>query len=135
MGSKLSVTITNYHNRGGDLELMVKDAAISERVVKGVRIIRLKVTRKPDQHSSRLGMFAFLRNTQRGYQSLGFSQITLTFDRFSNDGDFIDSTMVDFFSVAVESVNAKGNDEELTFIAASKSGEFTISNVVATPSP
>lgn len=112
---------------------MVKDAVISEKVVKGAKIIRLKVTRKPDQHSSRLGMFAFLRNTQRGYQNLGFTQITLTFDRFNDDGDFVAGTMIDFFSVAVESLNAKGSDEELTFIAASKSGEFTISNVIVTP--
>lgn len=135
MSSKLTVTITNYHNRGGDLEFEIKGAVTSEKVVRGVRIIRLKVTRKPDQHSSRLGMFAFLRNTQPGYQSLGFSQITLTFDRFTDDGDYVSSTMTDFFNVAIENVNAIGTDEELTFIAGSKLGEFTISNIVATPSP
>ena len=129
MSNKLILTIKNYHNSGGDLEFEVKDAVTSEKIINSVRVIRLKVTRKPDKHSSRLGMFAFLRNTQRGYQSLGFSQVTLTFDRCGEDGKFISTTMVDFFNVAVESVKPKGSDEEVTFIAGSKSGEFTISKV------
>lgn len=133
MSSKITVTIQNYHNRGGDLEFEVKGAVISERIINSVRIIRLKVTRKPDQHSSRLGMFAFIRNTRAGYKSLGFAQITLTFDRCSDDGKFISKTLTDFFNVAVESVSPKDTDEELTFIAASKSGDFTIYNVVVIP--
>jgi hypothetical protein len=134
MSSKLTLTIKDYHNGGGDLELKITSSGTSERVFNGTRIIKLTVTRKPDQHSSRLGMFAYLRNNQPVYQSLGFPQATVTFDKYSDDdGTFISKTLIDYFDVFVDKVAAKGNEEEITFRVRSKSGEFTISNVVAIP--
>jgi len=127
--SKHTITIKDYFNAGGDLKLEVKDSVISEKPVGSVRVIKLKVTRKPDKHSTRLGMFAYLRNTQSGYQSLGFSQVTLTFDSYSAEGKFLSRTLVDFFDVAVESSVKKGDEEEITFIAARKSDEVAISKV------
>jgi|GEM_PF-3125059 len=129
MSSKLSLTIKDYHNGGGDLDMKITSAITSEKIVGKVRIIKLTITRKPDQNSSRLGMFAFLRRTQKGYQSLGFSQVTLTFDRYSADGKFLSSAMIDFFDVFVDSVMGKSDEEEIVFLARRKSGEFTISNV------
>ena len=129
MSAKTTITIKDYFNAGGDLKLEVKDSIISEKPVGTVRVIKLKVTRKPDKYSSRLGMFAYVRNTQPGYQSLGFPQVTLTFDRYSADGKFISRTQIDFFDVAVESSVRKGDDEEITFIAGRKSDDLAISKV------
>ena len=133
MGSKQTVIIKNYHNAGGDLTLEVNMSGISEKVVDGVKVIRLKITRKPDKHSTRLGMFAFLRNTQPGYESLGFSEVTLIFDQTSANGKFLSRTFIVFKDVAVEKSERKGDDEEITFLAGKKSEEFAISNVPGAP--
>jgi hypothetical protein len=133
MGSKQTVIIKNYHNGGGDLKLEVGMSGISEKIVGGVKVIRLKITRQPDKHSTRLGMFAFLRNTQPGYQNIGFSEITLTFDQTSANGKFLSRTFIVFTDVAVEKAERKGDEEEITFLAGKKSEEFAISNVPGTP--
>ncbi len=131
MSGKLTLTIKDYYNGGGDLELKITSARTSERVFNGTKYIKLIVTRKPDQHSSRLGMFAYIRNTQSGYQSLGFSQVTVTFENFSDDnGAFVSSTTTDYFDVYVEKVTPKSDQEEITFLVRTKSGDFTISNVI-----
>ncbi len=134
MGSNLTLTIKNYHNGGGDLQLKITSSATSEKVLSGQKIIKLIVTRKPDQYSSRLGMFAFLRNNQPGYQSLGFPQATIAMERFSDsDGKFISTTLIDYFDVYVDKVASKGAEEEITFRVRSKSLEFTISKVELIP--
>ena len=133
MGFKQTVIIKNYHNGGGDLTLEVGMSGISEKMIGGAKQVRLKITRKPDKHSTRLGMFAFLRNTQPGYQSLGFSEVTLIFDQTSSDGKFLSRTFVVFTDVAVEKAERKGDEEEITFLAGKKSEEFAISNVPGTP--
>lgn len=133
MGSKQTVIIKNYHNGGGDLTLEVSMSGISEKMVGGMKIIRLKIARKPDKHSTRLGMFAFLRNTQPGYQNIGFSEVTLTFDRFSEAGKFLSRTFIVFMDVAVEKSERNGDEEEITFLAGKKTEEFAISNVPGTP--
>ncbi|MEP6922908.1 MAG: hypothetical protein ABI954_00465 [Pyrinomonadaceae bacterium] len=125
MSSKHTLTIKDYHNRGGDLTVEINVSITSEKIVNSVKIIKLKVTRKPDQYSSRLGMFAFVRNTRPGYQSLGFSQVTTTFDTYSADGKFLSRTVSVFSDVAVESLMPKGDEEEITFIAR-KSFEWRI---------
>ena len=130
MGSKYTLTIKDYFNGGGDLELIIIGSVISERVLNGHSIIKLIITRKPDRHSSRLGMFAHLRNNYKSYQSIGFPQATLTFDEFSDsNGEFISKTLIDFFDVYVDKVASKGTDEEITFRVRSKSWEFKISQV------
>jgi hypothetical protein len=128
-----SITIEDYHNCGGDLTLEVNMSGVSEKIVGGVKVIRLKITRKPDKHSTRLGMFAFLRNTQPGYQGIGFSEVTLTFDQFSANGKFLSRTYIVFSDVAVEKLERKGDDEEITFLAGKKTEEFAISNVPGAP--
>jgi hypothetical protein len=133
VSSTQTVTIKNYHNAGGDLTFEVSMSGISEKLVGGVKVIRLKITRKPDKHSTRLGMFAFLRNTQPGYQSIGFSEVTLTFDQFSGSGKFLSRTYIVFTNVAVEKFERNGDDEEITFLAGKKSEEFAISNVPGAP--
>jgi hypothetical protein len=121
MSNELSLTIKNYHNGGGDLKMKITSSITSEKTVGSVRVIKLVITRKPDQHSSRLGMFAFIRRTQPGYQSLGFSQATLAFDRYADDGKLLSREAVVFFDVFVESVTGKGDEEEVTFLARRKS--------------
>lgn len=133
MSSKQTVTIKNYYNSGGDLKIDIKAAVISEKSDGSSSIVRLKITRQPDKHSTRLGMFAFIRNTQTGYQSLGFPEVVLIFDRYSADGKFLSRTFIVFTDVAVEKSIKKGDDEEITFVAAKKSGEFLTSNFVQTP--
>ena len=133
MGSKQTVIIKNYHNGGGDLKIEVRQAVISEKNDGSNVVVRLKITRRPDKHSTRLGMFAYLRNNQPDYQSLGFSEVTLIFDRSSESGKFLSRTFIVFSGVAVEKSEKKGSEEEITFIAAKKSGEFAISNIVGFP--
>ncbi len=125
MSSELSLTIKDYHNGGGDLKMKILSAITSEKMVGSAQVIRLIITRKPDQHSSRLGMFAFVRR-RPGYQSLGFTEMTLTFDRFSDDGKFLSRTVVVFFGVGIESVTGEGDEEKITFVANRKSNEFHI---------
>lgn len=129
---KQTIIIKNYNN-GGDLTLNVNMSAVSEKNVNGQKVIRLKITRKPDKNSTRLGMFAFLRNTQPGYQSLGFSEVTLIFDQHTADGKFLSRTIIVFSQVGVEKSEKKGDDEEITFIASQKSEEFTIANRLTAP--
>lgn len=133
MGSKQTVIIKNYHNGGGDLSIAVNQVIISEKSDGSSSVVRLKITRAPDKHSTRIGMFAFLRNNQPNYQSLGFSEVTLLFEQFTESGKFLARTYIVFSGVAVEKIEKKGSEEEITFIAAKKSGEFAISNVVGFP--
>lgn len=134
MGSNFTLTIKDYHNGGGDLQLKISGSITSEKVQNGQKIIKLIITRKPDQYSSRLGMFAYLRNNQPGYQSLGFPQATITMDIYSDsDGEFVSTTLIDYFDVYVDKVAAKGAEEEITFRVRSKSWEFTISKAELIP--
>ncbi len=133
MSSKQTLIIKNYHNSGGDLSIGVRQSVISEKNDGSSSVVRLKITRKPDKHSTRLGMFAYLRNNQPNYQSLGFSEVTLIFEQFTESGKFLSRTYIVFSGVAVEKSEKKGSEEEITFIAAKKSGEFAISNIVGFP--
>jgi hypothetical protein len=133
MSARQTVIIKNYHNGGGDLTLAVSMSAVSEKIVGGAPIIRLKITRKPDKNSTRLGMFAFLRNTQTGYQNIGFSEVTLLFERYSEAGKFLARTFIVFTDVTIEKAERNRDEEEITFTAGKKSAEFSISNVPGTP--
>jgi hypothetical protein len=124
MSCGVSITIKNYHNGGGDLTLKLTGAQYSDKAGNS-GVFRLIITRKPDQYSSRLGMFAFLR-TQPGYQSLGFTEITLNFTQCNDAGASLSLTTNVYYGVAVESVKPLGNEEVITFIARSKSPEVKI---------
>jgi len=132
MGMKQQIIIKDYFNDGKDLTLDITASIISEKMVGSTKINRLKVFRKSDKHSMRLGMFASIRNTQPGYQSLGFSEVTLIYEKNDN-GKFVSRSFIDFTGVAVESLIPRDDEEEITFIAAEKSMEFSISNVVVMP--
>jgi hypothetical protein len=125
MDCGVSITIKDYHNGGGDLTLKLTGVQYSEKASNSGRV-QLIVYRKPDQHSSRLGMFAFLRNTQPGYQSLGFSQLTLNSMQCNEDGAFLSLATNVYFDVFVESAKAFGAEEMLTFVARRKTVEFRI---------
>lgn len=125
MSSKFSITIKDYHNGGGDLKLPITSAQYSESAANSGPI-KLIITRKPDQHSSRLGMFAFLRNTQPGYQSIGFSQLTLTFEKRDDADVFLSLATNVYFDVGVESAKPDGSEERITFVARKKTAEFRI---------
>lgn len=124
MSCGLSITIKDYHNGGGDLMLKLTGAQYSSQAANSGRI-KLIIYRKPDQHSSRLGMFAFLR-TQPGYQSLGFSQVMLSSTQCDDAGAVLSLAINVYFDVAVESAKPFGNEEVITFIAHSKTAEFRI---------
>ena len=132
MSSKQTVTIKDYHNGGGDLNIEVKMSVISEKMVGLAKVVGLKITRQPDKHSMRLGMFAHIRNTQAGYQSLGFAQLTLTFETYSA-GKLLTRYLTYFYDVAVTSVMRVGDEEEITFIARKKSPTMATSNIVLVP--
>ena len=121
-----SITIKDYHNGGGDLTLKVGPVQYSDKASSGGRN-KLIVYRNPDQHSSRLGMFAFLRNTQPGYESLGFRQLTLTFVSCDESGAVRSIATNVYLDVFVESAKPFGNEEVITFVARSKTAEFRIS--------
>lgn len=105
MSYDISLTIKDYHNRGGNLTLKLRGAQYSEAAANSGRV-QLIANRQPDQHSSRLGMFAFLRNTQPGYQNIGFSEMMLT---IRDDTEAVVSLMINvFFNVWVESVKPYG---------------------------
>ena len=129
----LTLVIKNYHNGGGDLTLDLKTAVTSEKTAGSVKFYQLIVKRKPDKHSTRLGMFAYIRNTQPGYQSLGFSQMLLNFEMHSADGKFLARHINYFYDVAVKSVVGIGNEEEITFIARDKSPDMAVSNIILGP--
>lgn len=120
-----SITIKDYHNGGGDLTLKLTGIQYSEGASNSGRI-RLIVYRKPDQYSSRLGMFAFLRNTQPGYQSLGFSQVTLNQAQCNEAGAVLSMSTNVYFDVAVENSKPFGAEEMLIFVARRKTAEFRI---------
>ncbi len=126
--TKNTLTIKEYWNNGQDLEIEVGIGfVLLDSVKNSVRITRLIVSRKPDKYSSRLGMFAYLHK-QNGYQSLGFPEVVLTRDKYSDGGKFISRVMYGFPNVAIESLFMRGDKEEITFIC-SGFNQMEISNV------
>jgi hypothetical protein len=123
MSCGASITIKNYHNGGGDLTLKIKSAQYSESASNGGRN-RLIIYRDPDQHSSRLGMFAYLWHNQPGYETLGFPELTLQFTQCNDSGVVISIATNVYFSVYVDSIKPSGTEEVITFLARSKTAEF-----------
>jgi hypothetical protein len=127
VSSKNTLTIEEYWNKGGDLNLDIRSFMIQERVRNSVKTVKLIVNRTPDKHSTRLGMFAFL-HTRDGYQNLGFPEVALTIDKYSDRGKFISRKIYGFPDARIESSMRRGDEEELTFISSGIS-EFEISQV------
>jgi len=123
MSCGLSLTIKDYHNGGGDLTLKLTGAQYSEQASSPVKLI---VYRKPDKHSSRLGMFAYLRNNQPGYQSIGFFEMTLSFIKCTEAGAILSIATNVYFDIGVESVKPDGTEEKIVFVARRKTAEFRV---------
>ena len=123
MSCGVSITIKNYHNGGGDLTLKLTGVQYSEAASSPAKLI---VYRKPDTHSSRLGMFANLRKNQPGYQSLGFSELTLTLVKCDDAGVVLSIGTNVYSQVGVESVSPNGTEEQIVFIARNKTKEFRV---------
>jgi|SoiMethySBSTD1v2_1073268.scaffolds.fasta_scaffold562889_2 hypothetical protein len=124
MSCGLSLTIKDYHNGGGDLTLTLTGAQYSESASNSGA--KLFVTRKPDKHSSRLGMFAYLRKNKPGYENLGFSEMTLQFVKCTEAGAVISIATNVYFDIGVDSVGADGTEEKITFVARSKTAEHKV---------
>jgi|SRR3954463_6991257 hypothetical protein len=125
MGCGPSITIKDYHNGGGDLTLKITVAQYSAGPSSGGRN-KLVVYRKPDMHSSRLGMFAYLWHSKPGYESFGFRQLTLTFTQCDDAGAVHSITTNVFFDVYVDVVKPSGDEEMIVFLARSKTAEFRV---------
>ncbi len=88
---------------------------IQDRVKDSVRIVKLIVDRKPDKHSNRLSLFAQL-HSKPGYQSLGFPEVVLTHDTYSDSGKFLARVMYSFPNVVISNYVWRGDVEEITFL-------------------
>jgi hypothetical protein len=129
MSSKLTLTIKDFQTRGANVTFKITSANIGQKMVGSVRVPKLIITRKPDFYSSYFGALARLRRIKPNRQDLNFPQLTVTSDKCDADGKFLSGTMIDFFHAIVENARPNGDEEEITFLADRKSGEFTISNV------
>jgi hypothetical protein len=123
--TKHTLTIKKYWNGGGDLELEVGAGFLLQvsSINNKVKSARLAVKREPDKHSSRLNMFAQLRN-----RGLGFFEVYLTRDTYSDSGQFISRVVYGFYDVGVDSVLMRGDKEEITFISTGFN-QMTISKI------
>lgn len=130
MSSRITLTIKDFQIRGGNITMKITSAIIGEKMVGAVRVPKLIITRKPDFYTSRFAMLALLRRTQPNRQDLNFPQLTLTSDKCDTDGKMLSTTLIDFFDAVVENIKPNGDEEEITFLADRKSGDFTISNIV-----
>jgi hypothetical protein len=123
--TKHTLTIKKYWNGGGDLEFEVS-AGFALQVTSAndkVKGAKLAVKREPDKNSTRLNMFAQLRN-----RGLGFFEVYLTRDTYSDSGQFISRVMYSFYDVGVESVLMRDDKEEITFVSTGFN-QMTISKV------
>lgn len=126
MKIKNTLNIKNYFNNGGNLLLKIGSFALIEKSRNGNKTYQLIVNRKPDQNSSRLGMMANLNKTNKNL-SWGFLEMTLTIEKFSDQGAFISKRVLTFFDgVGVAESRAVDQfEEEITFIS-NKKGEHCI---------
>ena len=95
-----------------------------ERRIGATKINKLIVYRKPDQFSSRLGMMANLNKNSHSL-SWGFTEITMTVEKFSDQGAFVSLKTMNFISIGVENSKMNGDEEEVTFVF-NQMGEFCI---------
>lgn len=129
MSSKLTLTIKDFPNRGGSVTFKITSAGIGQKFVNSVRVPKLTVTRQTKAYSLHFFMMSQLRHLNPQNPNASLPKVTLTFDKYDANGNFISGTTTDFFDVVVENVTAKNGEEEITFLADRQSGEFMISNV------
>jgi hypothetical protein len=129
MSSKLTLKIKDFPTRGGSITFKITSANIGQKIIGSTSVPKLVVTRKWDYYSHRFLMLAILRRAKPNDQGLWLPQLTITNDKFDADGKFLSGTTIDFFDAVVETIMPNGSEEEITFLADRKSGDFMISNV------
>lgn len=129
MSSKLKLTIKDFPIRGSSVTFKITSAGVGQKFVNSVQVPKLTITRTTKAYSIHLFMMAQLRGLNPQDPNASLPQITVTFDNYDANGKFISGTTIDFFDVVVENIKPKGNEEEITFLADRKSGDFTISNI------
>lgn len=129
MSSKLTLKIKDFPVRGGSITFKISSANIGQKLVGSAWIPKLTVTRKPDSYSPRLWMMATLKYTKPDSPDSSLQQLTITQDKYDTNGNFISGTTIDFFDAVVDKARIMGREEEITFLADRKSGEFMISNI------
>lgn len=129
MSSKLALTIKDFPVRGGNFTFQIISANIGQKMVGSAVVPRLIVTRKTNTYSSRFWMMANLRKVKPDDASLWLPQLTITQDSYAATGKFLSGTTIDFFDAVIEDFLPIGKEEQITFSADRKSGEFTISKI------
>ena len=125
MGNKNILTIKDWTGSGtGSIKIQIGSFMLVERRIGSTKINKLIVYRKPDQYSSRLGMMANLNKTNHSL-SWGFTEMTLTVEKFSDQGAFVSLKTMNFSSIGVENSRMNGDEEEVTFVF-NQMGEFCI---------
>jgi hypothetical protein len=123
---KNTLTIKDWFD-GKSLELEVGGGyMIVSRSVGGKQSNKLSVSRKSDKHSNRIGLMAYLRRNKPGYETLGFPEITLTIDKYADDGQFLSRKIIVFSPVGVDSLTPNNGDETIEFAFGAMS-EMTVS--------
>jgi hypothetical protein len=131
MKKKVTLTLEDYWSGGGDLQLEVNEGfamQIASNADGKIKRAKLTVKRKPDKHSTRIGMYSYLYNHEKDYEDFGFPSVSLTVDTYSDAGKFVSRKIYDFPSAKVESSFVRGNDEELTFVSNTMK-EFEVSEI------
>lgn len=125
MSNKNILIIKDWTGSGtGNIHFQIGSYILVERRIGATKINKLIVYRKPDQFSSRLGMMASLNKNNHSL-SWGFTEMTLTIEKFSDQGAFVSLKTINFTSIAVENSKMNGDEEEVTFVF-NQMGEFCI---------
>ena len=130
--SKNTLTIKDWIGTK-NLTLEVSEGyAIVSRSLNGKQSNKLSISRKSDKHSSRIGLFAYLRNNQPGYETMGFPEIILTIDTHADNGQFLSRRTIVFSPVGVDSLTPDNKTDETIVFAFGAMSEMTISKLGVT---
>ena len=124
--SKNTLKIKNWIGEES-LELELNEGfSIISRTRGATQSNKLTVSRKSDKYSNRIGLMAYLRRSKPGYETLGFSEIILTIDRYADSGRFLSRTVMVFSPVGVDSLTPNNGEETIVFAFGTMS-EMTVS--------
>ena len=121
-----TLTIKEWHGANSITLDVTEGYSIASSSVGGKQSNKLTVNRQSDKHSTRIGLFAYLRRNQPGYQTLGFPEITLAVEKYDAGGQFLSRTVIIFAPVAVDSLTPHKTDESIVFAFGSMT-EMTVS--------
>ena len=72
-------------------------------------------------------MMAYLRRSKPGYETMGFPEITLTIDKYADDGQFLSRKVIVFSPVGVDSLTPDNKTDETIEFAFGAMSEMTVS--------